>query len=186
MNQYVPLPGRVIAWNYKAGSGSIRQATQWARTAPRVPQWAVAREVWDEGTPCVLFLRHPLRRLRSNWRWWSSKRRYPQPIYGDKPSWERFVDLVLRDRPETRNPHWNPQCEAHTYCGRFIPTHVYRFEDIQQHWPDWCPNPLQHLNPSGGGAEPLPDYRLDDLRRYYAEDIVRWHDAESTPPYGRT
>lgn len=178
MNQYVPLPGRrYIAWCYKAGSAAIRYATQWDRIAAKAPVWEVRDDIREHGGECVLFLRHPLARLRSSWRWWSQQRRFPQPAYGEKPEWERFVDLVLQDRPETRDPHWNPQIPQHTYCGVLVPTAIHRFEEIDRHWSDWCSHPLEARNVTGGGAEEFPTYRLPELESYYAADLDHWYRA---------
>jgi len=180
-NQYIPMPGgKYIAWCYKSGSASIRFATQWERLKPKAPVWEVYYATRDGDAECVLFLRHPLRRLRSAWRWWGQQRNFPQPCYGPQCPWERFVDNVLKDRPETRDPHWNPQIEAHTFQSAVVPTSILPFEAIHLHWRDWCKKPLPERNATGGGNEPLPDYRLDELEAYYAEDLRVWNEITST------
>lgn len=165
---------KYIAWCYKAGSASIRFATQWDRRAPKAPVWEVYHATRDGSGDCVLFLRHPLRRLRSAWTWWGRQRNFPQPAFGPKCPWERFVDLVLENRQETRDPHWNPQLQAHTFDGHLVPTTILPFESIHEHWRDWCKKPLPEHNHTGGGSDPIPDYRLDALEALYAEDLSTW------------
>lgn len=179
-NQYIPMPGnRYIAWCYKSGSASIRFATQWDRRKPRAPVWEVFYETRRNGAECVLFLRHPLKRLRSSWTWWGRQRNFPQPAFGPKCPWERFVDLVLEDRPETRDPHWNPQIASHKYEGQTVPTVILPFEDISLYWRDWCKKPLPEHNHTGGGTDPFPDYRLAELEALYAEDLRTWNSIQT-------
>jgi len=190
-NQYIPIPSfgeraargpgtHYIAWCYKAGSASIRFATQWERRKPKAPAWEVFYDTREGGAECVLFLRHPLRRLRSSWRWWMNQRNFPQPAFGPHCPWERFVDLVLQDRPETRDPHWNPQLASHKFEGHLVPTTVLPFENIQLHWQDWCKKPLPERNHTGGGSEDFPAYRAAEIRDFYAEDLRIWTEISKT------
>lgn len=180
LNHYVPVRRGTagdlayIGWCYKSGSGSIRAATVRDRISPRAYIGDVFDDTREGRAEAVLFLRHPLARLRSSWRWWSGRRHFPQPIYGDSPSWERFIDLVLKDLPSTRDPHWVPQMEFHTYRGQVVPTTIHRFENIAEHWADWCSVPLEQRNVSGGGTEEFPNYRRSDLELYYAADLALW------------
>jgi hypothetical protein len=175
------MPGdKYIAWCYKSGSASIRFATQWERLKPKAPIWEVYYRTRQGDASCVLFLRHPLTRLRSSWRWWSQQRNFPQPAYGPHCLWEKFVDLVLKDRPETRDPHWNPQLDAHKFEGEVVPTVILPFEEIDLHWRDWCKKPLPEMNQTGGGKDAFPDYRREELEAYYAEDLAVWNRTTTT------
>lgn len=85
--------------------------------------------------------------------------------------YESFVDYALSNP----NPHWMPQTEL--TGGIATRLHKFTGENIRRWWshywpgklPDWF-NACTHL--------PTTDYRIADLREYYATDIVAFERAE--------
>lgn len=85
-------------------------------------------------------------------------------------TYEAFVDFALA----TPNAHWAPQ----TLITGGIATHIHRFDcdSIRKWWPvywpgrqpDWL-NSFSHL--------PTNDYRINDLKAYYAEDLCVYEAA---------
>lgn len=115
----------------------------------------------------VMFVREPIERFVSAY----SMFKYLNDEAGHKDvpreataSYEAFVDFALA----TPNAHWASQTEL---TGG-IATHIHKFscDSIRNWWPiywpgrqpDWL-NACTHL--------PTNDYRMDDLRAYYADDM---------------
>ncbi len=57
-----------------------------------------------------------------------------------------FIEHTLTNE----NPHWSPQDKLHTFNGVFLPTRVFRFEELAETWAKYLPDyPLIHI-----GANP--------------------------------
>lgn len=123
----------------------------------------------------VMFIRDPIDRFVSGYSFFYAMNeldssRENVPISITHQGYEHYVDHAL----STPNPHWVPQMEL----TRGIATHLYKFDcdSIRKWWPmhwpgcqpDWL-NACTHL--------PTTDYRLDDLRRYYADDLRAFEGA---------
>ena len=141
---------------------------------PEVQVHAVKGEV-------VWFIRHPIKRLQSCYNYFENTVGWPtrwveHPKDAEIKSpitYEQYVDLVLEG---ARNRHWDAQVPQVSYAGHFLPTQIYRFEDIQSLWPDLIGGELPHNNPSN--KTPLNEaYRYDELAALYSEDMEKWQHA---------
>jgi hypothetical protein len=120
---YYWLEDKVLAVCPKAGSTSIRKL----ELKEIMPSEVYARQV-----DCLWFIRHPVARLHSCYRYIKtapgsdtrSKKRLP-----DFATYEEFIDSVLAG--ET-NRHWDQQIPMVTNPV-FLPTEVHRFEDIHRY-----------------------------------------------------
>ncbi|MEE4302441.1 MAG: hypothetical protein V2J24_23580 [Pseudomonadales bacterium] len=159
----------------KAGWQSIRDAMK----RNRMPEIAPDVLLTERGLsrPLTCFLRHPLARLTSAWRYFHPHARFGADAAGLEiprgASYETFVDAVLRG---VKDPHWDPQLPRLPRR----PDIVYRFENIQAHWPRFGLGDLPHLNAS---ADPLvgqdPTYREQELREHYALDLAVWESSRA-------
>jgi hypothetical protein len=163
--KYFDLGDRVVTSCPKAGSRAIQRSLGGSEI---IVHQAIGRRV-------ICFLRHPIERLISAYRWFNYTEGWQRdmPFYGKKCTWEGFVDSVLNG---DRNRHWLPQSELLSHGNHFVPTEVYRFEDINELWPKLIGTPLERINQSN--MAPVNDqYRRAELDNLYAEDLGRWDTA---------
>ena len=98
-------------------------------------------------------------------------------FYGKNATWQAFVDSVLGGE---RNRHWLPQSELLRHGRVFVPNEIYRFEDINEIWPEVIGTPLEKTNSSN--SRPVEDeYRREELDNLYLEDLERWTTARTEP-----
>jgi len=127
----------------------------------------------------VMFIRDPIVRLHSNFSffWWLEFNGadyfsfIPKGILtGQRGSedidYKNFIDYAL-DNPD---PHWGSQVDLMTFNGEFIPTHIHKFEDIQEHWEKYAAGRLPWYN--AWSRIPITDYRQDDIKSFYQKDIA--------------
>lgn len=159
------LAGMAVALIEKAGHTSITQAAKQHRAGLKMSY----QEAFDSQIPVVIFLRHPIERLVSAWRYFHPQM-FPNGTHipQHRPL-SRFIDDVLSGVP---NEHWNPQLARFAGCN--IST-VHRFENINEHWPDYPP--LLHLNKSKIRHPGEIEHRRAELDEFYAEDLAAWLDA---------
>ena len=83
--------------------------------------------------------------------------------------YRRFVDFILSGNKDN---HWQPQTLLSSYQGELVANTIHKFEDINIHWQSYVSSPIPIIN-----SWPTVDhinYRLKDLRAYYADDIALW------------
>ena len=165
MPGYSETPDMIIAWTEKAGCRSI---TKMLRDHLR-PK---AKDVVHSDKPIRLYLRHPLERLRSMWAHFYSIRLWEYRGQKGPPAFPAFCSFILAGH---ENIHWLPQIAQHKFEGKFIPTEIYKLENIADTWPKEY-YPLLHRN-KGTYPKPAIVYRADEIREYYAEDLEYWNDA---------
>lgn len=105
----------------------------------------------------ICFVREPIERLKSAYQFFSQSRSNKF-----RATWHQFIDAVLAGNP---NIHWKPQTR---FIERFDNPQVYPFEKVSEVWRMLVGSELAHANPSAYKA--LDDYRLNELRKHYAED----------------
>lgn len=119
--QYIWQPGRklVTAYSLKCGSSTIMRGA--GRTRAHIGQFEAAKYA-DQGMTVELYVRHPLDRLASAWRWFTQVQTSfikailemcPQDhsvLMDRKTEFEPWVRAALNHY----NPHWYPQAEYHT------------------------------------------------------------------------
>ena len=130
-------------------------------------------EVKDQQLPIRIYIRQPLRRMVSAFRFLSMGR---PGIVPDSCTFEQFVDIVL-DPEDPGNSHWLPQV---AWFDEYNVTEIYQLERIEETWPPEIA--LGYLNRSPDST-PLPalDYRLNDINDYYADDIRAWNKRAEVP-----
>lgn len=169
--KYYDLGDKVVTSIPKCGTKSIAKAL--GNKAEIHADRAVGRRV-------ITFFRHPISRLVSAYRYFNYTEGWQQdmPLYdrrfNRKASYEEFVDSVLSG---DRNRHWDSQSSQLMYLGGFVPTEVYRFEDINEIWPKVIGIPLDRIN-SSKYVEVNEDYRRSELDNFYTEDLERWNSAK--------
>lgn len=159
--RYIEFPDWLVGMTPKAGWTSMQQA---GKGYPTLDINAAARS----DKPIVLFVRHPVDRLVSAWRFFHQKAHFPNRHIASKTGLEKFVDQVLKG---VEDQHWMSQVKLHTH-HRFIPTVVHRFENIHEVWPE-----LPHLNKGPGVPFDLW-HRKDEVEEYYRADLELWENAE--------
>jgi len=110
---------------------------------------------------CTLigFVRDPIERLQSAWRYFSPCGQAGIP---KGCSWPQFVDAVLSG--EMVNHHWM------SMEGWYRTENLYRFEDLRRIWESIKLPPLGHHRVSDHSM-PTPNYRVEELREIYAYDL---------------
>lgn len=166
--------GVVIALIEKAGCTSIQQSIKGARiNNTRAGHPRDLNQVRNQQVPLRIYLRHPIKRFISAWRYFNYSL-FPEKQIPRHAPFEKFVDCVLDQL--VGNVHWNPQLKMFEGCNI---TELYRFEDIAETWPSDIP--LRHLNASHFSVRP-PEviHRLDELEEHYREDLTAWENLKST------
>lgn len=150
---YFWLEDKVLAVCPKAGSTSIRKLNL---------KEVVPAEVYAKQLECLWFIRHPVARLHSCYRY---IKQGPDPKSKLKrhDTYQSFVDSVLAG---DRNRHFNQQIPMVT-DPVFLPTEVHRFEDIHRYIN------IPWLNRSES-TEINEGYRLPEIEELYAEDLRLW------------
>lgn len=167
--KYYDLGDKVVTSCPKAGSRAIEKAIG-ARKEIHAHNAA--------GRRVITFLRHPIERLISAYRYFNFVEGWQKDMsfYGYTAPYERFVDAVLDGE---RNRHWIQQSELLRHGRNFVPTEVYRFEDINEIWPKVIGIPLQRVNASN--LKPVDQwYRRNELDNLYSEDLERWNSAKQS------
>ena len=155
---YQVSPTLVIGSTEKAGSRSIRHAL---RRCFRLS----GDMVRARGLRARLYLRHPLTRFASAYAYFTANGHWPTRRQFE--SIEEFTDAVLAG---CENEHWLPQLAQHTV--EF--DEICRFESIDESWP--TAYPLGHYN-QGRLEKPAVVYRIQELEKYYQEDLAQWNQA---------
>ena len=125
-----------------------------------------SKEVINPTGRRVWFIRHPIQRLHSCFRYLHTADATTLRKGGlVKEDYEPFIDRVLTEP----NRHYSPQSEM------VEATEIYRFEDINEIWPKLVDVPLPHINQSNYKA--VSPYRQDELDNLYKEDLEIWQRA---------
>jgi len=90
--------------------------------------------------------------------------------------WNRFVDYVLSK--SNNDEHWIPQLDVAKHSGVIVANIAHRFEDVSEHWAKYVGATLPEKNSWQG--VPKVDYRLDELKSYYAETLDFWRAIDGT------
>ena len=126
-SHYFWVDGRIQAYSLKVASNTIRDMVPCLHSARLTQEEALALRGEQE---IRLYIRHPLDRFVSAWKFFSRTGRHliqrpGIPVWADKglrsdiPLWE-WADLAL----EFEDIHWEPQVEFHTLRGQFVPNRV--------------------------------------------------------------
>lgn len=161
--------GLFIGLTEKGGCTSIQQSVKGARKGrSKSLQETITRQY-----PVRIYLRHPLKRLISAWRYFHPALFPRESGVPAHAPYEEFVDCVLQP---LSNEHWNPQLRMYEGCNI---TEIYRFENIAETWPRDIP--LRHLNSSYYPPPTLEQtgYRLAELQEFFAEDFAAWNGIQS-------
>ena len=160
-NRHSKVASTVI---FKSGHSSIR-------TSMAEAIWRSNEDVWDCLTR-ILWLREPLERMYSAYRFFKAQHEAGASVGLEVPTddYKKFVDYVLKNS----NPHWDSQIKMVTHKGKFIPTVVQKFEDINELWPTYYREPLSHINPSPKEYKVTKTYRLAELKKKFHTDIEAW------------
>ncbi len=151
--------GLIIGLVPKAGLTSIRGSLY-----PEYAEKVWRPEVKERQLPVRIYIRQPLRRMVSAFRFLSMG----PGVLPDDCTFEQFVDLVLEG---IGNMHWLPQV---AWFDDYNVTEIYQLERIAETWPPDIV--LGHLNRSPDST-PVPEmgYRLNELNDYYAGDLKVWN-----------
>jgi len=90
--------------------------------------------------------------------------------------WRRFVDYILSG--VNPDDHWVPQLDVAKHNGEIVANIAHRFEDVRVHWPKYVGGTLPEKNV--WQEIPKTDYRLADLKAYYAETLKFWEAIDGT------
>jgi hypothetical protein len=127
-----------------------------------------------QGKRVVWFIRHPISRLASCHNYFGYTVGWPKETkITQDTTWKQFVDRVLAGE---KNRHWDEQTPQVTYAQKFLPTEVYRFEDINEIFERVVGKQLPHMNTSNKHELDLT-YRRDELDNFYIEDLEIWQRA---------
>lgn len=167
--------GVLIGLTEKAGSTSIQQSIkhglklQGGHRAGEPRDFNVVRK---NQTPVRIYLRHPIKRLISAWRYFYPSK-FPERVIAPHSSFAKFVDHVLGG---IRNSHWDPQLELYAGCNI---AELYQFERIHETWP--ADIELLHLNQSKFHVErPSIIPRQREVYEHYREDLEAWASLSET------
>jgi hypothetical protein len=172
---FYDLGDKVLAVCPKAGSQSIRKTLLTDLGVKEMQMHSIRNTPAKQMKAVIWFVRHPIDRARSAWRYFQNTVGWPKETGITSETYEGFVDGILDKTYDNR--HWNPQVPMVTYTRFFLPTEIYRFERINDLWPEVVgKGTLKHLNQS----EPTETtaYRLPELEMRYADDLYRWGRAD--------
>ena len=113
--------------------------------------------------PTFAFPREPFDKLRSVFQFFWDSSRYPRT-----PFWKTYEQCVDKILGGAENLHWWPQAEL---LKGFPDLTMYRFEDLSRIWAEIGFPALRHRNKSTRVVIQNPDYRIDEIRVYYAADF---------------
>ena len=148
----------------KAGLNSFRAITNASNSIS-------AKEVTKLTTVRVAFMRDPIERFYSNYRFFHflNKDRpdgFTQvPLEKTSNGFEVWVDYAL----EVANTHWCNQVDV--MDGAYTILHKFNNPSIHKHWPTYWPGKLPDWKNAMGGTLPMSDYKADKIIEYYAPDI---------------
>jgi len=164
---YTQIDGVALALIAKAGIQSFTEASG--------DQWYMSNEQAIEFPTRVFFIRKPIDRLESCYSFLIGLKDEgaKQDMIPEEHllTWQLFVDYILANSDE----HWDPQTEQLLYKGILTPTHILKFEDVSNWWPNFFDVPLPHVNASIRLA--VEDYRLEEINNFYSVDNDVWINA---------
>lgn len=149
----------------KNGSQSIRHACFKFLEIKELPVHIVAQSK----KPIFTFIRHPIERLQSAFRYFFELGWPVGPGFNEYPV---FVDAVLGG---LKNVHWDSQVEQLIYGGRFLPSEVYKFDVMPAVWSAKGLPTLRKHNPSS--PRQTGDYRREELEAFYDRDLKAFRAA---------
>ena len=112
------------------------------------------------GNEVILFLRHPIDRQVSGFRWFHD---LGEPHAKDYETW---VDYLLAGPDDI---HVIPVTARQQ---PWVVTQLYRFEDMPALWPKLFDVPMPHVNASR--PHPVNDYRAEEITEFYRADLDLW------------
>lgn len=166
--QYKGPADMIIAFSLKCGSYSVKSYFGKPRTFLKRSQVA------SDPRPVVLYMRDPIERFVSGWRYFSWDRQEQHIDRGGHPkmcSLERWFKYCTEEFPN--NLHWVPQTVIHTHEGRFLPTEVRPLSSLPTHT-----NKSSALGKYDKYLDEEPHMRAI-LEDWYAGDLEVWHDLGS-------
>lgn len=148
----------------KVGSTSIKTS---------VPNqvWRSNAEVVNQFSDRVAWIRHPIRRVESMYKFLKDQHESGASTLSHIPTgdYKLFIDFVL----ENENQHWKPQVEILTESGIWVPTVAHKFEDIGTLWSNYYDWDLECKN--GSSDHPvLYNYRRKELNDVFKADLDLW------------
>lgn len=164
---YVPIRNHVVLAVPKAGSTSIREAAgRGAQVQPQeVPTYQSVRA----------FLREPLTRFESTFRYFKNRQSFPNAWEASSQSVNRYVPDTLEEFTDLVldkgwwDKHWLPQTANWTVDLDLHTIRVHRFEDLSAVMADLGVS-IPHSNASGVPKQGIT-YRRQDLEDFYREDL---------------
>lgn len=149
---YVPASiGLIIGACHKAASTSLQNEYR-VPGLKRLTNLAVI-ELKKCGWKCVGLIREPIERLESAYNFFQYGQCGQFPNGAEYTSIRHFIDSVLNGHADS---HWLPQSEQLLLCDTFVDLESFKLATTE--------NRTKHLE--------VVNYRLDDLRRYYAGDYA--------------
>jgi len=158
---YMKRADDLLAFNLKSGSNTVKAMG--------------SREFWTRSMAAaydgniLLYMRCPIERFVSGWRYFSYDRQDIHIDRGDKPNHctlERWFEYTTKESP--RNLHWVPVTVVHTHEGRFLPTDVRPLSALPSR-----ANTSSALNKYDHYLDAEPHMRAV-LEDWYKEDIELW------------
>ena len=176
---FYDLGERILAVCPKAGSQSIRKALLTDLGVREIQMHGIKNTPSRQGKGVIWFVRNPLERVRSAWRYFEHTVGWPKETNIKQADYQTFVDLLLDG---ASNRHWDSQTPMVTYTRFFLPTEIYPFEQIGQLWDSVVgKGTLTHQNESA--KIDTDTYREDDLIRHFADDYRHWSESQTFQPH---
>lgn len=158
-----------VALIAKSGNTSIKDASKY--------NWYVKDSDADQYPIRLAFVREPFQRLYSAYsffnglHWAGEKYDNGGVLKAAARSYYHFINYVLENSDE----HWRNQGDI-LLSGKVKPTHIIKFDCINDIWPNLFFEGIQKSN-SSVRLPVCEKYRAEELRQFYKQDIDLYNSA---------